>query len=97
FSRDWSSDVCSSDLPIQVVQVERRTKTSASPWKTLCRQGVLRRVLLEEEHEPFVPSQFTAERHALNPRQQAAVDAAVGAVRAREIGRASWRAGVEVE
>ncbi|HLU38851.1 MAG TPA: primosomal protein N', partial [Planctomycetota bacterium] len=70
--------------PIQVVQVERRTKTSASPWKTLCRQGVLRRVLLEEEHEPFVPSQFTAERHALNPRQQAAVDAAVGAVRARE-------------
>jgi primosomal protein N' (replication factor Y) len=70
--------------PMQVVDVQRRTKTSPSPWQTLVKQGVLRRVFLEEEHEPFLPSQFTAQRHALNAAQQAAVDAATRCVRAGE-------------
>jgi len=70
--------------PIQTLEVQRRTKTSPSPWQTLVRQKVLRRVWLEEDAEPFVPSKFTAERHPLNGRQQAAVDAATACVRAGE-------------
>ncbi len=70
--------------PMQVIDVQRRTKTSPSPWQTLVKQGVLKREFLEEEHSAFVPSQFTAQRHTLNQRQQAAVDAATKCVRAGE-------------
>ncbi|MEZ5964185.1 MAG: primosomal protein N' [Planctomycetota bacterium] len=70
--------------PMQTLDVQRRTKTSPSPWQTLVRQKVLRRVWLEEDAEPFVPSQFKAERHDLNARQQEAVDAAAACARVGE-------------
>ncbi|MGE3174364.1 MAG: primosomal protein N' [Planctomycetota bacterium] len=64
--------------PMPVREVQRRTDTSESPWKTLVKNGLLRRVLLAEELHELVPSaDERAERHALNQDQQAAVDAVI--------------------
>src|SRR5690606_7273618 len=62
--------------PMPVVQVRRDTGTSDSPWKTLTRHGILRRVLIDEAAEPLEPDVSAAtERWALNQDQQRAVDA----------------------
>ncbi len=66
--------------PMPIVEVRRRTSTSDSPWQTLVRGGRLRRVMIAEELRELSPSlDERAERHALNPDQQRAVDT-VGAV-----------------
>ena len=71
--------------PIAILDVRRRTQTSDSPWQTLVKHGLLKRVMIAEELEPLVPLlEEAAIRHALNEHQQAAV-AEVGAkVAARE-------------
>ncbi len=70
--------------PIPVLDVQRKTKTSPSPWQTLVKAGALRRVFLDQEREPLVPSAFVAPRHELNAEQLAAVAAPEQAVRARQ-------------
>ena len=72
--------------PMGVLDVQRRTKTSPSPWQTLVKAGVLRRVFLDQEREPLVPSAFVAPRHELNAEQRATVDATASAVQARQHG-----------
>jgi len=62
--------------PISIADVRRRTKTSDSPWKTLCKHGLLKRVMLAEELEELKPAiEERAERHVLNEHQNKAVDA----------------------
>jgi len=69
--------------PIPVLAVRRRTGTSDSPWKTLVKHGLLRRVMLAEELQQLEPSpDERAERHELNQDQQRAVDAVSDAVTA---------------
>ena len=66
-------------MPIN--DLRRRTKTSDSPWKTLVRHGLLRRVMIAEELEELVPSlDEAATRHDLNTDQQRAVDAVTASV-----------------
>ncbi|MBX3464524.1 MAG: primosomal protein N' [Planctomycetes bacterium] len=61
--------------PMPVFDVRRRTSTSDSPWQTLVKHGLLRRVLIAEQLEELVPAvEERAERHELNPHQQHAVD-----------------------
>ena len=61
--------------PMPVLDVRRRTKTSDSPWQTLVKHGLLRRVMIAEQLEELVPAlEERAVRHELNPQQQAAVD-----------------------
>jgi len=61
--------------PMPILELQRRTKTSDSPWKTLVKHGVLRRVLLAEDLEELVPSvEERAERHALNDHQTMAIE-----------------------
>lgn len=67
--------------PMPVLEVRRRTDTSDSPWKTLVKHGLLRRVMLPEELRQLEPSpDERAERHALNEDQQQAVDSVTAAV-----------------
>jgi primosomal protein N' (replication factor Y) (superfamily II helicase) len=62
--------------PMPILDVRRRTKTSDSPWQTLVKHGLLRRVLVAEELEELVPSlEERAERHTLNEHQERAVAA----------------------
>ena len=62
--------------PMQLRDVTRRTQTSDSPWQTLVKAGLLRRVMIAEELAELVPSaEEHAVRHVLNPQQQQAVDA----------------------
>ncbi|MCR9246358.1 MAG: primosomal protein N' [bacterium] len=71
--------------PMPILDVKRRTGTSDSPWQTLVKHGVLRRVMLQEELEELVPAaDERAERHVLNENQQAAVDTIVRRVTANE-------------
>ncbi|MFO1077529.1 MAG: primosomal protein N' [Planctomycetota bacterium] len=57
-----------------VLDLQRRTQTSDSPWKTLVKQGLLRRVLIAEELEELAASpDERAERHVLNEHQEGAV------------------------
>src|SRR5262245_53283687 len=42
--------------PMPVLDVRRRTNTSDSPWRTLCKQQLLKRVLIAEELQELVPS-----------------------------------------
>jgi primosomal protein N' (replication factor Y) len=61
--------------PARIRQVRQLTGTSDSPWKTLVKNGLLKRIWIEEEGEPLVPSaDETAVRHDLNEDQQDAVD-----------------------
>ncbi|MDO8349335.1 MAG: primosomal protein N' [Planctomycetota bacterium] len=61
--------------PMPILDLTRRTSTSDSPWQTLVKHGLLRRVLIAEELEELVPSlEEHAVRHALNEHQQRAVD-----------------------
>ncbi|MEQ1632387.1 MAG: primosomal protein N' [Planctomycetota bacterium] len=70
--------------PMPVLEVQRRTGTSDSPWKTLVKNGLLRRVMIAEELRELEPSlDEAAVRHALNPGQQSAVDAVTRAVEAK--------------
>ncbi|MCA8950842.1 MAG: primosomal protein N' [Planctomycetes bacterium] len=67
--------------PMPILDLKRRTGTSDSPWQTLARHGLLRRVMLAEELEELVPAaDERAERHELNVHQRAAVDAIVAPV-----------------
>ena len=68
-------------LPIS--ELRRRTGTSDSPWKTLARDGVIRRVLVAEEAKEWqIPAGMEAVRHDLNEHQQFAVDAMEAAIEA---------------
>src|SRR5262245_5563359 len=69
--------------PMPVLEVQRRTDTSDSPWKTLVRQRLLRRVLIAEELRELAPSlDERADRHELNSDQQRAVESVGRAVAA---------------
>jgi primosomal protein N' (replication factor Y) (superfamily II helicase) len=71
--------------PMPIGDLKRRTGTSDSPWQTLCKNGVLKKVMIAEELEELVPAaEEAAVRHALNPHQQQAVDAVATRVAARE-------------
>ncbi|HEX5050348.1 MAG TPA: primosomal protein N' [Planctomycetota bacterium] len=60
--------------PMSVLDVRRRTGTSDSPWKTLVKHGLLKRVMIAEELEELVPDVGErAVRHELNEPQRAAV------------------------
>ena len=60
--------------PMPLFEARRRTGTSDSPWRTLVKHGMLRRVFLEEELEDLQPSAAErAERHDLNVGQDAAL------------------------
>ena len=60
--------------PMPILDLTRRTSTSDSPWQTLVKHGLLRRVMIAEELEELVPSlDEHAVRHALNEPQQRAV------------------------
>jgi primosomal protein N' (replication factor Y) len=64
--------------------VRRRTNTSDSPWQTLQKHGLLKRVMIAEELEELKPSvEESAVRHELNEHQQRAVDKVVESVAAR--------------
>lgn len=66
---------------IRVTQVQRDTDTSTSPWKTLVKNGQLKRTFQFDEGEPLVAAEGeSAERHSLNDEQQAAVDVVEKAV-----------------
>jgi primosomal protein N' (replication factor Y) (superfamily II helicase) len=69
--------------PMPLNDLRRRTQTSDSPWQTLVKHGLLKKVLLAEELEELVPSlEEHAVRHELNPHQQRAVDTVVQSVTA---------------
>jgi len=69
--------------PMPIHDVRRRTQTSDSPWQTLVKHGLLRKVLIAEDLEELVPSlDEHAVRHALNVHQQRAVDTVVQSVTA---------------
>jgi primosomal protein N' (replication factor Y) (superfamily II helicase) len=71
--------------PMTISDVRRRTKTSDSPWKTLCKNGVLKRVMIAEELAELVPAvEERAERHVLNEHQEAAVKAVTHCVEGNE-------------
>ena len=71
--------------PMPIGDVRRRTGTSDSPWQTLCKNGLLQKVMLAEELEELVPAaEEAAVRHQLNEHQQKAVDTVATKVRARE-------------
>ncbi|MHC5066050.1 MAG: primosomal protein N' family DNA-binding protein, partial [Planctomycetota bacterium] len=58
-----------------IMQLRRQTGTSDSPWKTLVKQGMLRRSSVLEKSEPLVPDAAeAAERHELNDDQSKAVN-----------------------
>ncbi|MEO6596909.1 MAG: primosomal protein N' [Planctomycetota bacterium] len=60
--------------PVSISDVRRRTSTSDSPWRTLVKHGLLRRVMIAEDLEELEPaSDERAVRHDLNEPQQAAV------------------------
>ncbi|MBL8733165.1 MAG: primosomal protein N' [Planctomycetes bacterium] len=70
--------------PMPVRDVTRRTGTSDSPWQTLVKHGLLRRVLIAEELEELVPAiEERAVRHELNEHQQRAVEQVAKTVAAR--------------
>jgi primosomal protein N' (replication factor Y) len=61
--------------PMPLFDVRARTNTSDSPWRTLCKHGLLRKVMIAEELEELVPAvEEAAVRHELNEHQQRAVD-----------------------
>ncbi len=67
--------------PMPVIQARRRARTSDSPWRTLVKQGLLRRVFVEEEAIPLEPNlDMATERHELNEDQARAVEAVTDAV-----------------
>ncbi len=69
--------------PMPTLEVQRRTGTSESPWKTLVKNGLLRRVMIAEELRELEPSlDEAAARHELNAEQQAAVGAVLRSVEA---------------
>jgi len=71
--------------PMLIRDVTRRTGTSDSPWKTLVKHGLLKKVMIAEELEELVPAlEEAAVRHELNAHQQAAVDAVTKRVEANE-------------
>lgn len=71
--------------PMTISDVRRRTKTSDSPWKTLCKHGILKRVMIAEQLEELKPAiEERAERHVLNEHQEKAVDAVTKVVEANE-------------
>jgi primosomal protein N' (replication factor Y) len=71
--------------PMPVLEARRRTKTSDSPWQTLVKNGLLKRVMIAEQLEELVPSlDEAAIRHELNEHQQGAVDAIAKPVEAGE-------------
>ena len=71
--------------PMRIFDLRHRTNTSDSPWQTLCKNGLLRKVMLAEELEELVPAaDEAAVRHALNEHQQKAVDSVATKVAARE-------------
>jgi primosomal protein N' (replication factor Y) (superfamily II helicase) len=60
--------------PMPIQDVRRRTGTSDSPWQTLVKHGLLRKVMIAEELEELVPAiEERAVRHDLNEHQQKAV------------------------
>ncbi len=64
--------------PAPLNAVRRRTQTSDSPWKTLVKQGLLRRVLLDEEGDDWQPDASMAAADVdLNADQRRAVDTIV--------------------
>ncbi len=61
--------------PMPIMQLRQQTGTSDSPWKTLVKQGMLKRLSVLEKSEPLVPDAAeAAERHNLNEEQSKAVD-----------------------
>lgn len=61
--------------PMPIRQVRQRTGTSDSPWQSLLRHGLLKRVTVQDEGEELIPAKAEATaRHHLNAEQQAAVD-----------------------
>ncbi|MEZ6037531.1 MAG: primosomal protein N' [Planctomycetota bacterium] len=71
--------------PMAILDVRRRTNTSDSPWQTLVKHGLLKRVMIQEELEELKPAiEEAAVRHVLNQHQQAAVDKVAEKIAARE-------------
>ena len=71
--------------PIPTMQLERQTKTSSSPWKTLVKHGQLRLVKLAEESEPLEPDTSAGgPPPVLNDDQARAVDTVVSTLERRE-------------
>ena len=71
--------------PMPILDLRRRTDTSDSPWQTLCKHGLLQKVMLAEDLEELVPAaDEAAVRHQLNEHQQRAVASVVTKVQARE-------------
>lgn len=61
--------------PMSILDLRRRTQTSDSPWRTLVKHGLLKRVMIAEELEELVPAlEERAVRHVLNEHQARAVD-----------------------
>ena len=71
--------------PMPILDVRRRTQTSDSPWQTLVKNGLLRRVMIAEQLEELVPAlEERAVRHELNEHQQRAVDTVGLSIDARQ-------------
>ncbi len=69
--------------PMPIHDVRRRTQTSDSPWQTLVKHGLLKKVLIAEDLAELVPSlDEHAVRHELNEHQRRAVDQVVQSVTA---------------
>ncbi|MCB9886163.1 MAG: primosomal protein N' [Planctomycetes bacterium] len=71
--------------PMPILDLRRRTQTSDSPWQTLVKNGVLRKVMIAEQLEELVPAiEERAVRHELNEHQQRAVDKVGESIAARQ-------------
>jgi primosomal protein N' (replication factor Y) len=67
--------------PMPLFEAMRRTGTSASPWKTLVKHGLLRRISLAEEGETWQPAPgMGAADVTLNDDQQRAVEEVIRAL-----------------
>src|SRR5690606_39692676 len=86
FSRDWSSDVCSSDLLAR----SRRPRPPALPAPVAAALGGPPHVAVAVDLHPAVPA--GAARHRLRPAGAVAdVDDPAAVDGVHQIGRASWR------
>ncbi|PIE23602.1 MAG: primosomal protein N' [Planctomycetota bacterium] len=70
--------------PVLLADAMRRSGLSRSPFDTLVKHGLLRRVRMEPQDELIGEARAleTAPRHPLNPAQQAAVDRALESIHA---------------
>ena len=70
--------------PMPLHELRRRTGTTDSPWQTLVKHKMLRKVMVVDDTPPLVPEVVErVVRHELNDEQRAAVAAITDAVRRR--------------